>query len=259
MKVVVIGGSGLIGSKLVSRLRMLGHEAVSASPKSGVNSFTGQGLSAVMKGASVVIDVSNAPSWEASAVMQFFQTATRNLLEAEAAAGVAHHVALSVVGAERMPGSTYMPAKVAQEAAIQAGPTPYTIVRATQFFEFVGAVAESGMVSGTIRLPPIQFQPISADDVASMVARIAVSNALNSTVEIAGPERASMERFVRMLFEAKKDPRPVIVTPNALYFEAEVSDESLVPGGEAKLGKLYFRDWLALGSGTGLPADVLPN
>jgi uncharacterized protein YbjT (DUF2867 family) len=257
MKIVVIGGSGLIGSRLVSKLRDQRHEAVSASPKSGVNAFTGEGLAEALQGASVVVDVSNAPSWEATAVMQFFQTSTRNLLAAEAVAGVAHHIALSVVGAERMPGNTYMPAKIAQESAIQAGPTPYTIVRATQFFEFVGAIADSGMVDGAVRLPPIQFQPIAADDVASILARIAVAPPLNTTIEIAGPERKPLEQFIRLLFAAKGDKRPVVVASSALYFEAEVADGSLTPEGEAQLGKIYFQHWLALESASS--AHVVPN
>jgi uncharacterized protein YbjT (DUF2867 family) len=257
MKIIVIGGSGLIGSRLVIKLREQGHEAVAASPNSGVNALTGEGLAEALKGASVVVDVSNSPSWEPAAVMQFFQTSTRNLLGAEVAAGVTHHVALSVVGAERMPGNTYMPAKIAQEAAIQAGPTPYTIVRATQFFEFVGAIADSGTVAGTVRLPAIQFQPIAADDVASSLASIAVAPPLNATIEIAGPERKTLEQFVKVLFAAKGDKRPVITDPNALYFAAKVDDRSLTPESEAQLGKMYFGDWLAQGSA--LPAYVVPN
>jgi uncharacterized protein YbjT (DUF2867 family) len=257
MKIIVIGGSGLIGSKVVSKLREHGHEAVAASPNSGVNTITGEGLAEALKGASVVVDVSNSPSWEATAVMQFFQTSTRNLLSAEAAAGVGHHVALSVVGAERMPGNTYMPAKIAQESAIQASATPYTIIRATQFFEFVGAIADSGMVDGTVRLPPTQFQPIAADDVGSAVAGIAEALPLNSTIEIAGPERKPLEQFVHILFAAKKDARPVITDPNALYFEARVDDGSLVPGSDPQLGKTYFEDWLAHGSA--LPAYIVPK
>ena len=248
MKVIVIGGSGLVGSKLVNKLRELGHEAVAASPKSGVNTVTGEGLAEALKGASAVIDVSNSPSWEAAAVMQFFQASTRNLLSAEVNAGVAHHVALSVVGAERMPGNTYMPAKVAQESAIQSGPTPYTIVRATQFFEFVGAIADSGTVDGTVRLPPIQFQPIAADDIAAILARIALAAPMNTTIEIAGPERKSLKEFIQILFAAKKDARPVVTDPNARYFEAKVDDRSLVPGSQPQLGKMYFEDWLARSS-----------
>ena len=245
MKIIVIGGSGLIGTKLVRALREQGHEAVAASPKSGVNALTGEGLAPALEGAAVVIDVSNAPSWEASAVMKFFLTSTHNLLDAEAAAGVQHHIALSVVGAERMPGNTYMPAKIAQEAAIQDGPIPYTIVRATQFFEFVGAVADSGTIDGTVRLPPIDFQPIAADDVAAILAGIAVAVPLNGTIEIGGPERKPLELFVRRLFAARKDPRRVVTAANALYFEAEVDDRSLTPQSQARLGKIYFEDWLA--------------
>src|ERR1700677_519696 len=222
MKIIVIGGSGLIGTKLVRALREQGHEAVAASPKSGVNAFTGEGLAPALEGAAAVIDVSNAPSWEA------------------AAAGVQHHIALSVVGAERMPGNTYMPAKIAQEAAIQDGPIPYPIVRATQFFEFVGAVADSGTIDGTVRLPPIDFQPIAADDVAAILAGIAVAVPLNGTIEIGGPERKPPEQFVRRLFAARKDPRPVVTAANALYFEAEVDDRSLTAQSQARLGKIYL-------------------
>jgi len=257
MKIVIIGGSGLIGRKTTNLLRTSGIEVLAASPSSSVDAFSGKGLEEAFKGAQVVVDMSNSPSWEATAVMQFFQTSTRHLLDAEAAAGVAHHVAVSVVGAERMPGNGYMPAKIAQESAIKAGPTPYTIIRATQFFEFVGAIADSGMVAGTVRLPAIQFQPIAADDVASAVARIAVAAPLNTTIEIAGPERKPLEQFVRLLFAAKRDTRPVITDPNALYFGATVDDRSLTPGSQPQLGKTYFEDWLALGSA--LPGYIIPN
>jgi uncharacterized protein YbjT (DUF2867 family) len=248
MKIVIIGGSGLIGSKTAELLRASGNEVLAASPSSGVDALTGKGLAEALKGAQVVVDVSNSPSWEATAVMQFFQTSTRNLLAAEAVAGVAHHVTLSVVGAERQPGSGYMPAKVAQESAIKIGPTPYTIIRATQFFEFVGGIAESGVVDGTVRLPAIQFQPIAANDVASAVARIAVAAPLNTTIEIAGPERKPMEQFVKLLFAAKMDQRPVIADPQALYFGAKVDDRSLTPDQGAQLGKTGFADWLAQSS-----------
>ncbi|HEX4263314.1 MAG TPA: SDR family oxidoreductase [Verrucomicrobiae bacterium] len=257
MKIVVIGGTGLIGARLVKKLGEQGHEALAASPSRGIDAFTGKGLAEALKGAQVVVDTSNAPSWEATAVMQFFQTSTRNLLEAEVAACVRHHVALSVVGAERMPGNTYMPAKLAQESAIQSGPIPYTIVRATQFFEFVGAIADSGTVDGTVRLPPIQFQPIAADDIASILARIAVAAPLKTTIEIAGPERKPMEQFVRHLFAAKKDQRPIVTDPNALYFAAKVDDQSLVPINQPQLGKVRFEDWLALNIAS--PAYAVPN
>jgi uncharacterized protein YbjT (DUF2867 family) len=245
MKIVIIGGSGLIGRKTVNALRAGGIEVLAASPSSGVNAFTGEGLAEALKGAQVVVDASNAPSWEETAVMQFFQTSTRNLLAAETAAGVTHHVAVSVVGAERMPGNTYMPAKIAQEATIKAGPIPYTIVRVTQFFEFVAAVADSGMVDGTVRLPPIQFQPIAADDVGAAVARIAVGAPLNTIIELAGPERKTLEQFIKLLFAAKKDQRPVVVDPQTLYFAAKVDDRSLTPDQDAQLGKITFEDWLA--------------
>jgi uncharacterized protein YbjT (DUF2867 family) len=257
MKIVVIGGTGLIGARLVKKLQEQGHEAVAASPSRGIDTFTGKGLAEALKGAQIVVDTSNAPSWEATAVMQFFQTSTRNLLNAESAAGVRHHVALSVVGAERMPGNTYMPAKLAQESIIQAGPIPYTIVRATQFFEFVEAIADSGTVDGTVRLSAIQFQPIAADDVAAILARIAVAAPLNTTIEIAGPEKKPMEQFVRSLFALKKDQRPIVTDPNTLYFAAKVDDRSLVPGNQPQLGKIRFEDWLALSSTS--PAYVVPS
>ena len=257
MKIVIVGGTGLIGKKVVNNLRPQGHEVVVASPSAGIDAFTGKGLAEALQGSQVVIDVSNSPSWEATAVMQFFQTSTGNLLAGEAAAGVRHHVAVSVVGAERMPGNTYMPAKIAQETAIQAGPIPYTIVRATQFFEFVGAIADSGTVDGAVRLPPIQFQPIAADDLASAVARIAVAAPLNTTIEIAGPERKSLEHFVQLLFAARNDQRPVVTDPQALYFAAKVDDRSLTPGNQPQLGKTYFKDWLAIASAA--PAYIVPR
>jgi uncharacterized protein YbjT (DUF2867 family) len=260
MKTVIIGGSGLIGRKTASVLRASGMDVLAASPSSGVDAFSGKGLTEALKGAEVVVDVSNSPSWEATAVMQFFQTSTRNLLEAEAAASVRHHIAVSVVGAERMPGNTYMPAKIAQESAIQAGPTPYTIIRATQFYEFVGAIADSGMVDGTVRLPAIQFQPIAADDVASAIARIAVAEPLNATIEIAGPERKSLEQFVQLLFAARRDTRPVITDPSARYFGAKVDDRSLTPGSHPQLGKICFEDWLTLVALSGQsPVVALPR
>jgi uncharacterized protein YbjT (DUF2867 family) len=229
MKIVIVGGTGLIGAKVVENLRKQGHEVVVASRSAGIDAFTGKGLTEALKGAQVVVDTSNSPSWEANAVMQFFQTSTRNLLEAEVAAGVRHHVALSVVGADRMPGNTYMPAKVAQESIIAAGPIPYTIVRATQFFEFVGAVADSGTVDGTVRLPAIQFQPIAGDDVASIVARIAVAAPLNSTIEIAGPERKPLEQFVERLFASKGDKRPV-ATRRPFISQPQLMTDPSFPG-----------------------------
>jgi len=244
MKTVIIGGTGLIGRKTATLLRASDIEVVTASPSSGVDTISGKGVAEALKGAQVVIDVSNSPSWEAAAVMQFFETSTRNLLAAEAAAGIAHHVALSVVGAERQPGSGYMPAKIAQEAAIQAGPIPYTIIRATQFFEFVGGIADSGFQNGVVRLPAIQFHPIAADDVADAVARVSVAAPLNRIIEIAGPERKPMVQFVQALFAAKKDPRPVIADAEALYFGAKVDDRSLTPEDDAQLGKTTFESWL---------------
>lgn len=241
MKIVIIGGSGLIGRKTTNLLRTGGIEVLAASPSSGVDAFSGKGLEEVFKGAQVVVDVSNSPSWEATAVMQFFQTSTRHLLDAEAAAGVAHHVAVSVVGAERMPGNDYMPAKIAQESAIKAGPTPYTIIRATQFFEFVGAIADSGMVDGKVRLPAIQFQPIAADDVASAVARIAVTAPLNTTIEIAGPERKPLDQFVRLLFAAKRDTRPVITDPKHFTSEQQSMTDPSLPEVNLNSGRHILR------------------
>lgn len=247
MKIVIIGGTGLIGSKTATLLRASNIEVLAASPSSGVNTVTGEGLAEALKGAQVVIDVSNSPSWEAAAVLHFFETSTRNILAAEAAAGVQHHVALSVVGAERMPDGGYMPAKIAQEALIKAGSTPWTILRATQFFEFVPAIAESGvdkLDDGTIHLPAIQFHPIAAEDVASAIARVATGAPLSTTIEIAGPERKPMVQFVQQLFAAKQDPRPVIADPNALYYGAKVDDRSLTPEPDAQLGQTTFAAWL---------------
>jgi len=244
MKIVIIGGTGLIGRKTAALLQASGIEAVAASPSTGVDAFTGNGLTEALQGAQVVIDASNAPSWEPSAVMEFFQTSTRNLLAAESAAGVTHHVAVSVVGAERMPGSGYMPAKIAQESAIQAGPIPYTILRATQFFEFIPAIAESGLADGVIHVPAVQFQPIAADDLAAAVARIATAAPLNTTIEIAGPDRKAMKHFADLLFAAKQDPRPIVSDPSAGYFGAKVDDRSLTPDDNAQLGKTHYEDWL---------------
>jgi uncharacterized protein YbjT (DUF2867 family) len=244
MKIVIIGGTGLIGRKTAALLQAGGIEVIAASPSTGVDALTGKGLTEALQGAQVVIDVSNGPSWEPSAVMEFFQTSTRNLLAAESAAGVTHHVAVSVVGAERMPGSGYMPAKIAQESAIQAGPIPYTIIRATQFFEFIPAIAESGLADGVIHVPAVQFQPIAADDLAAAVARIATAAPLNTTIEIAGPDRKAMKHFADLLFAAKQDPRPIVSDPSAGYFGAKVDDRSLTPDDNAQLGKTHYEDWL---------------
>jgi len=245
MKIVVIGGSGLIGSRLVPRLRQAGHEVVAASPNSGVNSVTGEGLARAMKGASVVVDVSNAPSWEDSAVMQFFETSTRNLLSQEAAAGVKHHVALSVVGSERMFESGYFRGKIAQENLIKSFSIPYSIVRATQFFEFVKAIADCSTEGNTVRLPHVLFQPMAADDVASALSQVAQSQPINGTVEIGGPERSYLDEIVRKGLAASKDPREVVADPLARYYGIEMKERTLVPEDGAKVGKIRFADWLA--------------
>jgi uncharacterized protein YbjT (DUF2867 family) len=244
MKIVVIGGSGLIGKKLVNNLNQLGHEAVAASPSSGVNTLTGEGLAEVLKGADVVVDVSNSPSFEDKAVLAFFETSTRNLLGAEKAAGVGHHVALSVVGADRLPDSGYMRAKVAQEGLIESGGVPYTIVRATQFFDFVGGIAQSATDGQTVRLPPALMQPIVSDDVAAALARVAVDGPLKRMVELAGPEPIRQDELVRRYLAANKDPREVITDVHARYFGAEVNDQSLTPGENPMLGTTRFEDWL---------------
>jgi uncharacterized protein YbjT (DUF2867 family) len=245
MKIVVIGGSGLIGSKLVPKLRENGHEAVAASPKSGVNSVTGEGLAEALKGASVVVDVSNSPSWEDAAVMEFFETSTRNLLANEAAAGVGHHVALSVVGTERMLTSGYFRAKMAQENLIKGSSIPYSIVRATQFFEFVKGIADFSTDGDKVRLPPVLIQPMAADDVASAVGRIATGSPVSGTVEVGGPERFRLDELIRRGLAARKDPREVVADPHARYYGIEVKERTLVPEDDAKLGKIRFEDWLA--------------
>jgi uncharacterized protein YbjT (DUF2867 family) len=245
MKIVIIGGSGLIGKKLVARLRERGHEVVAASPSSGVNALTGQGLSQALAGAQVVVDVANSPSIEDQAVLEFFETSGRNLLAAEAAAGVAHHVALSVVGADRLPDSGYMRAKVAQEKLIRAARTPYTIVRATQFFEFLGPIGESAVVNGEIRLPPAPMQPIAADDVAAGLADFATGTPANGIVELGGPEPLTMDEAVRRVLAAKGDSRPIVVDPEARYFGADVNDGSLTPGANPRLGPTRLEQWLS--------------
>lgn len=244
MKIVVIGGSGLIGSKLVAKLREHGHEAVPASPNSGVNTLTGEGLAEVLQGASVVIDVSNSPSFETAAVMDFFTTSTRNLLKYEAAAGVTHHVALSVVGTDRIPESGYLRAKDAQETLIRESGMPYSIVRATQFFEFVNRIADECTKGTTVRLPPVQFQPMAADDVAKAVGRTSVGAPVNGIVEVAGPQQFRFDDLIRQGLHARNDPREVVADPHAQYFGAELSDNSLVPTGKAQLGEIRFEDWL---------------
>lgn len=243
-KIVVVGGSGLIGRKVVNNLRHRGHEVAAASPSSGVNTFTGEGAAEVLTGAQVVVDVSNAPSWEDEAVMEFFQTATRNLLDAEAAAGVRHHVALSIVGADRPPSSGYLRAKVAQEKLIRASGIPFTIVRSTQFFEFAKGIVRSATEGQTVRLSSALVQPIAADDVATALTGCALSEPLNGTIEIAGPDRIRMDEFARRFLSATHDSRKVSTDVHALYFGTELNDQSLIPGKNARLAPTHFEEWL---------------
>jgi len=244
MKIVVIGGTGLIGSKLVNKLREYGHEAVAAAPNTGVNTLTGEGLAEVMKGASVVVDVSNSPSWEDAAVLKFFETSTRNLLTYEAAAGVGHHVALSVVGTDRLSESGYFRAKIAQERLIKESSIPYSIVHATQFFEFLKGLADISVDGDKVHLAPVLFQPMAADDVASGVGRIAVSPPVNAIVEIGGPEQFRLDELVRRRLVTLKDSREVIADSHARYSGAEVGERTLVPGDDARLGETRFETWL---------------
>jgi uncharacterized protein YbjT (DUF2867 family) len=245
MKIVVIGGSGLIGKKLVNKLRASGHEVVAASPSTGVNALTGQGLSEALSGAQVVVDVANSPSFEDKAVLEFFETSGRNLLAAEAAAGVQHHVALSVVGTDRLLASGYFRAKMAQEELIKASKIPYTIVRATQFFEFVGAIAQSAGDGQAVRLPPALMQPIVSDDVAAALADVAIAAPLYGTVEIAGPEKIRMDELARRFMIASGDTREVITDAKAGYFGTPVNDQSLTPGDNPRIGPTRFADWLS--------------
>jgi uncharacterized protein YbjT (DUF2867 family) len=245
MQIVVFGGRGLIGTKLVKILRADGHEVVEASRATGIDALTGEGLAASLAGAQVVVDVMNAPSWEDQAVLEFFETTGRNILAAEAAAGVRHHVALSVVGTERLLTSGYFRAKLAQENLIKGAKIPYTIARATQFFEFAGGIAQSAAQGDAIRLPPALMQPIGADDVAAMLAEIAVEKPLNAMVELAGPEPIRMDELVRQFLIANSDPRKVITDPRALYYGIEVNDQSLTPGPKPRLGPTRFGDWLS--------------
>jgi len=244
LNIVVIGGSGLIGTKLVSNLRQHGHEVVAASPSSGVNTLTGEGLAEALKGAQVVVDVANSPSFEDKAVLEFFETAGRNLLAAEAAAGVGHHVALSVVGTERLLASGYFRAKMAQENLIKASKIPYTIIRATQFFEFVGSIAQSATDGQTVRLSPALVQPIVSDDVAAAVADIAVGEPFNGMVELAGPEAIRLDELVRRFLSANRDARKVTTDFHALYFGIELNDQSLTPGDNPRIGPTRFEEWL---------------
>ncbi|MDX6262408.1 MAG: hypothetical protein QOH84_4096 [Kribbellaceae bacterium] len=253
MKIVVVGGTGLIGSKVVAKLGEHGHEAVAASPATGVNTLTGEGLEQILKGADVVIDVSNSPTFEEAAATEFFQTSNGNLLTAEKDAGIGRHVALSVVGTKRLakadnnPQSTsgYFRAKLLQENLIQQSGIPYSIVHATQFFEFAAAIADTGTEGETVRMPGALIQPIAAEDVAKTVARAAVAPATNGITEVGGPEQYEMDEFIRIALAARKDPRTVVQDPNATYFGIAVSERSLVPEGDALLGEIHFGDWLA--------------
>ena len=245
MKIVVIGGSGLIGTNLVNRLRQSGHDVVAASPKSGVNTLTGEGLAEALAGAQVVVDVANSPSFEDKAVLAFFETSGRNLLAAEATAGVRHHIALSVVGADRLADAGYLRAKMAQERLIKASGIPFTILRATQFFEFVGAIIQAGTDGDVIRLSPALLQPIAADDVAGALADLAVSPPVNGMVEIAGPEPLPLDKLAQKFLAAKGDSRQVIADVHAGYFGAVINDRSLTPGEHPRLGSMRFENWLS--------------
>src|ERR1700756_1936557 len=253
MKIVVIGGTGLIGSKLVNKLREHGHETVAAAPNTGVNTLTGEGLAEVLKGASVVVDVSNSPSWEDAAVLKFFETSTRNLLTYEATAGVGHHVALSVVGTQLLSESGYFRAKIGQEKLIKESSIPYTIVYATQFFEFLKGLADVSIVDGKVHLPHVLFQPMAADDVASAVGRVAVGQPVNGVVEIGGPEQFRVDELVRRRLASLQDSREVIADPNARYSGAKLSEKTLVPGNNARVGETRFEHWLTQ------PAAQIPS
>ncbi len=244
MKIVVIGGSGLIGSKVVKNLTAKGHEVLAASPKSGVDTTTGRGLGEALAGAEVVVDVSNAPNWEDAAVLAFFESSARNIARAEKEAGVKHHVALSVVGTDRLQDGGYFRAKLAQERLIKNSGIPYTIVRATQFFEFLGAIADTGTEQRRVRLPNVSFQPMAADDVAKAVAEAALGAPVNGTIEIAGPDRLPLSEFVARYLKATKDPREVASDPQAPYYGIRVDDRSLVPGGNPHLGTIRLDDWI---------------
>jgi uncharacterized protein YbjT (DUF2867 family) len=246
MKIVVIGGTGLIGSKVASILRQKGHEIVAASPSTGVNTITGEGLAEALAGTQIVIDVANAPDFADDAVMAFFKTSGRNLMAAEKSAGMRHHIALSVVGADRLPDSGYLRAKLAQEELIKASGMPYTIVRATQFFEFLGAIAQSATEGETVRLSPAYLQPVASDDVAALLAQVATMAPANDIIELAGPERISLDDLIRRYFAAKHDTRKVVTDIHARYFGAELNDKSLTPGSDQPhIGPTSFETWLA--------------
>ena len=245
MKIVVIGGTGLIGSKLVEKLRRAGHEALPASPETGVNTITGEGLAEALEGAQVVVDVANAPQWDDAAVLDFFLTSSGNLLAAETAAGVDHHVALSVVGADRLPESGYMRAKVAQEETVAGGSVPYTILRASQFFEFIGRIADSSTDGETVHLAPVFVQPESADDVAAALTDFTLGEPVNGIVELGGPEQFRLDELAERVLSAKNDPRPVTADVHARYFGAELAEHSLTPGSDARIAPTRFEDWLS--------------
>jgi len=244
MKIVVIGGTGLIGSKVVEKLEAKGHEVIAAAPNTGVNTITGEGLAEALAGAGVVVDVANSPSFEDQAALDFFQTAGKNLTAAEVAAGVKHHLALSVVGTQRLQDSGYFRAKLAQEKIIKSSPIPYTIVQATQFFEFIRGIAQSGTVGDTVHLSHSRFQPMAAEDVATAVAAAALEAPVNGTVELAGPEMLYIDELVSKVLEYDKDPRKITVDPDALYFGVKLNDQSLVPGPNPRLGSTRFDWWL---------------
>jgi uncharacterized protein YbjT (DUF2867 family) len=243
MKIVVIGGTGLIGSKLVNKLRQPGHTVVSASPDSGINSITGEGLREAFRDAEVVVDVSNSPSFETTAVMEFFQKSTTNLLNAAIYAGAKHYVALSVVGSERLPDSGYLRAKLAQEELIKDSGISYTILRSTQFFEFAGRIAQSGTIGDEVHVSPAAFQPIAADEVVEALADIVLGTPLNATTDVAGPVRMPMSEFIRYYLNVTEDSRQLVVDEHTLYFGAQLNDESLVPGENPRLGRIKFEDW----------------
>ncbi|MFC3982626.1 MULTISPECIES: SDR family oxidoreductase [Streptosporangium] len=243
MKIVVVGGTGLIGSKLVAKLNEHGHQAVAAAPSTGVNTLTGEGLAEVLEGAQVVVDVSNSPSFEATAVMEFFTTSTGNLLAAEAAAGVGHHVAVSVVGTERLPENGYFRAKIAQEQLIEKSSIPFSLVHATQFFEFVRHIADEATDGDKVRVAPVRFQPMAGDEVAQEVGKVAVGSPINGRIEIAGPERFQMDEFFRGVLAEWGDPREVVTDPHARYFGSELEERTLVPEEGATLGRIRYRDW----------------
>ncbi|MDR5837019.1 SDR family oxidoreductase [Caballeronia sp. LZ034LL] len=245
MKIVVLGGSGLIGSRVVARLGEVGHEALAASPRSGVNAITGEGLDHAFAGADAVVDVTNAPSWEPQAVLDFFRTSARNVGRAEAAAGVRHHVALSIVGCDRTPENAYFVAKVEQEKLIAAAGVPYSIVRATQFMEFIGGIADFSMVDGTVRIGEGLFQPIAADDVADNLAQVALGAPVNGIVDIAGPDRKLFAEIIARYLQAQGDTRPVVTDRDALYYGGRVDEQSLVPLGQARIGRISLEQWLA--------------